>query len=288
MSETRKQLQNTLRRVLRPIVRLLIRAGIRADEFVSLARGVYVESAIRDDLGQRKPFSRERVALVTGLTCRDVDNCIENEGMLPMADATLVSLLTEVLHKWHTSPDYSGPYGIPITLEFEAPAGRCFRSLLALVDSNANPDVALLELLQSGAVVEVGDRYYRAASRSFMVPDSASPQLYEHFGDRMSRFAATLEYNMNPTHPNRRLERFVMADRGLPPELVPEFERYLTSRAADFLVDLDNWLAPYAADESNQSGRVATGVDVFSFVEPDMPDTPDEPLASLIDGGSRA
>ena len=47
-SDARKQLLYALRQVLRPIVRILIRAGIRFDELSELARGVYIESAIRD------------------------------------------------------------------------------------------------------------------------------------------------------------------------------------------------------------------------------------------------
>ena len=65
--EARKQLLYALRRVLRPIVRLLIRAGVRFDEFADLARGVYVESAIRD--GTNNYFgtpTRERIAVVAG------------------------------------------------------------------------------------------------------------------------------------------------------------------------------------------------------------------------------
>src|SRR6185312_8184106 len=50
-SYLRDYLVSTLRRALRPIARLLIGAGIRFDEFAHLARGVYVETAIRDGTG---------------------------------------------------------------------------------------------------------------------------------------------------------------------------------------------------------------------------------------------
>ena len=43
-----------LRRILRPIVGILIRAGIRFEEFSDVARGVFVESAIRDGLDHRE------------------------------------------------------------------------------------------------------------------------------------------------------------------------------------------------------------------------------------------
>ncbi len=271
----RNQMLFALRRLLRPIVRLLIGAGIRFDEFAELARGVYVENAIRDGTGRPLPPTRERIAMVTGLTDRQVDYYIDNEGALPMADPTLAALLVEVLQKWHTSPPYAGPYGIPLELEFDAPPDRCFRSLVALVDPRADSRLALQELLRTGAVVPSGEKHLRAVTRSLsMSDDPGSPQLIEHFGMTLSRLAATLEYNMYPEHVDKRLERCVIADRGLDGELIPEFEGYVRGRAADFLLDLDNWLAPYAADEPDTVERVDTGVNVFLYAEPPLAEGP--------------
>lgn len=258
-----------LRRALRPIARLLIRAGIRFDEFAHLARGVYVETAIRDGTGVAGVPSRARIAAVTGITRRQVDNYIDNEGALPLADPTLMRLAVEVLQRWHSLPEYAGPYGIPRELEFDAPPDRCIRGLVALVMPKADPRVVLDELLHTGAVVESGGRHFRAVSRSFMMPDAASPQVIEHVGRTLSRLATTLEFNMDPRQPEKRLERRVMADRGLPLELVPEFEKFARSRAVDFLVDLDNWLTRCSSDEqAGDPDRVDAGLNVFLYAEP--------------------
>lgn len=267
--EVRKQLLYALRRVLKPLARLLIRAGIRFDEFADLARGVYVESAIRD--GMQLPIlpTRERIAAAAGVTRRQVDRYIDNEGALPLVDPTLMGIAVEVLQKWHSIPEYSGPYGIPLELQFDVPADRCIRSLVALVLPKADPRVAIEELLRTGAVVPSGSKHFRAVSRSFVMPDPASPQLLEHFGRTLSRFAATLEYNTDPRHANKRLERRVAADRGLPAELIPEFEKYARGRAVDFLVELDNWLAPYVSEEGDSTDRIETGVNVFLYADSD-------------------
>jgi len=281
-SEVRNQLLYALRRVLGPLVRLLIRAGIRFDEFADLARGVYVETAIREGIESPKIPSRGRVAGVTGLALRQVDRYIDNEGALPLADPALMAMAVmavEVLHKWHSTPEYAGPYGIPLELQFDRPVDRCIRSLVALVMPNADPRVALEELLRIGAVVPAGDTHFRAVSRSFVMPDPASPQVAEHYGTTLSRLAATLEYNMDSRHPDKRLERRVTVDRGLPVELIPEFEKYARNRAVDFLVELDNWLAPHAADETEGSDRIDVGVNVFLSIRSPAPH---ETLASLV------
>lgn len=278
--ETRAPLLFALRRALRPLTQLLIRAGISFEEFADLSCGVYVESAIRDVDHATRP-SRERIAVMTGLTRKQVDYFVENEGMLPEANPTLRAVLTEVLHKWHTTPEYVGPYGIPLELEFAKPAGRCFRSLVALVHPTTNPVSALDELLRIGAVAPTGGRHYRVITRSLMVPEALSLEVIEHFGERLSRLGATLEYNMDPKYADRRLERRVSADRGLPPELVQEFEKYARGRVMHFLSDLDNWLASQASEEADSGKRVDAGVNVFFYIEPS---NKEDGLASLVSG----
>lgn len=280
-NEVRKQLLYALRRVLRPIVRLLIRAGVRFDEFADLARGVYVESAIRDGANHFGSPTRERIAVITGVTRHQVDYYIDNEGALPSADPTMAAVLLEVLQKWHTDPQYVGPYGIPLELEFELPSGRSVRSLVAMVDRKANPGLILEELLRVGSVVHSGEKHFRAVSRAFMMPESMSPQQIEYFGKALTRLASTLEHNMNPKNVEKRLERFVVADRGLPPDVIPAFEEYARAKTADLLVDLDNWLIPYSSLDPDPSSvqRISTGLNVFLYVEPPKNE---EPLESLM------
>lgn len=279
-STSGKQLLYALRQVLRPIVRILIRAGIRFDEFAELARGVYVESAIRDGLDHASSLTRARISVVTGVTRQQVNYYIDNDGALPSASPTLAGVLVEVLQKWHTDPQYVGPYGIPLELEFEVSSGRSFRSLVVLVDAKANPGIVLEELLRVGSVTYSGEKHFRAVSRYFMMPEPMSPQQVEYFGNTLTRLAKTLEFNMSPRNSEKRLERFVVADRGLPEEVLPEFASYARDRTSEFLLDLDNWLTPYSSSEdTDPSPRIATGVNVFLYVDPS---SDDKSLASLV------
>lgn len=279
-STSGKQLLYALRRVLRPIVRILIRAGIRFDEFAELARGVYVESALRDGLDHASSLTRARVSVVTGLTRQQVNYYIDNDGALPSASPTLAGVLVEVLQKWHTDPQYVGPYGIPLELEFEVSSGRSFRSLVAMVDTAASPGIVLEELLRVGSVTYSGEKHFRAVSRYFMMPEPMSPQQVEYFGNTLTRLAQTLEFNMSPRNSEKRLERFVVADRGLPEEVLPQFASYARDRTSEFLLDLDNWLTPYSTSEDTDSSpRVATGVNVFLYADPAADTTP---IASLV------
>jgi hypothetical protein len=272
-TSSRDQLLYALRRVLRPVVRVLIRAGIRFDEFAELSRGVFVETAIRDSLDDLSNPTRARVSVVTGVSKQQVDYFIDNKNAIPTAKPTLASIMVEVLQKWHTDPQYVGPYGIPLELEFEdETGGRCFRSLVSLVDETVSPGVVLEELLKVGSVTYSGEQHFRAVSRYFMMPEPMSPQQVEYFGNTLTRLAQTLEFNMDPKNSAKRLERFVLADRGLPPDVLPTFENYARERATEFLLDLDNWLTPYSTttstDDDSPAHRIASGVNIFLYVEP--------------------
>ena len=283
LSASRAQLLHALRRVLRPVVKVLIRAGIRFDEFSELARGVYVESALRDGLDHVVKPTRARVSMATGVSRHQVDYYLENEGALPSADPTLTNILTEVLQKWHTDPLYVGPYGIPLELEFEVPGGgRCVRNLVAMVDPKVSAGIVLEELIGVGSVTYSGEKHYRATSRYFMMPEPMSALQIEYFGNTLTRLTETLEFNMNPKNSTKRLERFVVADRGLPADVVPKFEAYARDRATELLLDLDNWLTPYSASASPDEERVPTGLNLFIYAEP----SPDErPLPTLVNDG---
>ncbi len=269
IASKRGHVLHALRRALRPVARLMIRVGIRFDEFSALAKGVYVDSAVRDTDFSR-PVSRRRVAIFTGLTVRDVDHFIDSGGAIPEPLPTIRSQLVEILHKWHTEPDYVGPYGIPRELELSDPPDRCFKSLVALSDRTSDAPAVLNELINSGAVARAGDSHYRAVSRFLMVPDTVSAEMIDHYGDRMSRLATTMEYNLDPQHPQKRLDRRVVADRGLPTSTLPAFESYARGKAVDFLLELDNWVSTRTSLQDGGPGdnpRIGAGVNVFLFVD---------------------
>ncbi len=122
-SDARKHLLYALRQVLRPIVRILIRAGIRFDELSELARGVYIESAIRDGVDRGGTPTRERIALATGVTRQQVDHYVENEGELPVAEPTQTASARENSHGSVAQVAYR--FAVPWTLRH--PAGNRIR-----------------------------------------------------------------------------------------------------------------------------------------------------------------
>ena len=275
---SRNHLLHALRRVLRPIVRVLIRAGIRFDEFAELARGVFVETAIRDGLDNVSVPTRARVSVVTGVSKQQVDYYIDNKDAIPSANRHLPASWLKFCKVAHRSAVRGCHTAFRWNWNLNSVQAAVVSGLLS--DWSRRPRVPELCWKNcSGSVGHLFRReHFRAVSRYFMMPEPMSPQQIEYFGNTMTRLAQTLEFNMDPKNSNKRLERFVLADRGLPADILPKFESYARERATGFLLDLDNWLTPYSTPNSgDDSPRMATGLNVFIYVEP----PPDE--SALVD-----
>jgi len=274
LNSSRDQLLYAFRRVLRPLIRILVRSGVRYDEFLELVRGVYVETAVRDGLGDSVRPSRAKVSISTGVPRRDVDRFIDNDGALPLPPKTLTAALSEILNKWHTDPQFVGPYGIPLELEVRGQKSRSFSELVSTVDSQVSPLDVLDELIRLRTVVWSGDTHVRTVSRAFIPIEEMSPAQLEFFGNALTRLANTLQFNMDRMNTTKRLERSVISDRGLPSAVVPIFEKHVRERVSELLIDLDNWLSPYSAEIQPGVEFEKVGLAVFQFVDPVADPTP--------------
>src|SRR5215510_8662572 len=165
---SRDQLLYAFRRVLRPLIRILVRSGFRYDDFLELVRGVYVETAVRDGLGDGRKPTRAKLSLSTGVPRRDVDRFIDHAGALTSAPKTLTATLAEILNKWHTDPHFVGPYGIPLELEVRGQKSRSFTELVSAVDAQAPVREVLEELIRLRTVVWSGDTQFGPVSRAFI------------------------------------------------------------------------------------------------------------------------
>ncbi|HNR22244.1 MAG TPA: DUF6502 family protein [Steroidobacteraceae bacterium] len=268
-SDARAHLLQAFRRILRPLVKILIRAGVRLDEFNETVKGVYVESAIRDGLGPLGKATRARIAFATGVPRRDVDRYIDDPSLLGAPRATDSKTITEALHLWHTDPMYQGPYGLPLEMDFTRRRGRSFCELVRRVNPDADPVAVLDELLRAGIVAGSMERSVKVLSRTYVVPEAFSAPMLEHFGSTLANLASTLEYNITSENDEKRLERSVFADRGLPEAILPRFEAFMHERVAQLMEDIDDWLGdlhknePAALDGPNP---VDTGLTIFHYV----------------------
>ena len=269
--DSRRDFLQALRRILRPIIRLMIRSGIRYDEFVDVARGAYVESAIRDvDKDAPRP-TRDQVAWTTGIQRDLVDHYIESNESHSTQDTTSKHVETDLLHKWYTDPRYLGPTGAPIELAFDTPGGPSLKDLLAQIDARVDADSILEKLLRARSVTRLDNGLLRALSRFFIWPEEDAVR-HDSMGCTVAHMIETHEHNLCFGDPeNRRLERTVSTDRGISEQLLPSFHAFARERAEQFLIDLDDWFGQHSSSSGHQTAqRVEIGVNVFFYVEPPL------------------
>jgi len=255
------------RKILRPLLRLSMRIGLRYDEFTEIVKGAYIETAVRDGLGTDVPQTRARITLATGLPRREVDRFLDDDTLLQPAQS-LTSVVTLVLHMWSTEPLYLGPYGLPLEIRFDSNSKRSIVDLVRRASLATDPHEVVDALLKSGAVLLNEDDTYRVMDRSFMVTKMMSASGLELFGSTLSQLATTFEHNLRDTGV-RLLQRSVVADQGLPVELIPEFQVFLNKRVQLMLVEVDDWIGRrVGVEHMADRPRVATGVSVFHYIEP--------------------
>ncbi len=265
----RAQLIHTFRSVLRPLVRILFRAGVRFDEFIELLRGIYVEITIRDAMDSGKTITTGRIAILSGVGRRDVDRLVTSDDWLQVPKPTDVAALAAVLHRWHTDAAFLGPYGVPLELPISGQSGRNFTELVNGSPIRIDPQSAYEQLLAAKMMIKSGDTHVKVLSRTFVSPEPMSAEMLEHFGSAMRNLASTLDHNMTPAQPRKRLERSVFPDDGLPKELVDEYDAFVRERAQQLISDVDDWLADAARRAvDDPTCRVNLGVSVYQYVAP--------------------
>jgi uncharacterized protein DUF6502 len=270
----RAQLMHTFRTVLRPLIRILFRAGVRFDEFVEMLRGIYVEITIRNAMEANNRITTGRIAILSGVGRRDVERLVTSDDWLQVPRPTDLAALAAILHRWHTDSTFLGPYGVPLELPFTGQAGRNFTDLVNGSPIRIDPLSAFEQLLAAQMIVKSGDTHVKVLSRTYVSPEPMSAEMLEHFSTAMRNLASTLDFNLTPGQKNKRIERTVFPDGGLPSELIQEFDAFVRERAQQLISDVDDWLAAAARrpiDEPNV--RTNLGVSVFQYSAP-----PEQPI----------
>ena len=231
-----------LRHLLQPLVRVLLRNGVTWSEFAEIGKEVFVHVARADYGIQGRPTNTARVALMTGLSRREVMRVKavltgEQERERPAPNR-----ISQILTAWHVDPDFLTADGNPAVL----PLGGDGASVATLLKRYAGdaPHGAVLKELELLGLVESTPAGFRVLSRDY-IRSAADPDLIGQAGVALHDHAATIAHNVDTkrTEP-ARLER--MATNSLPRRQVRAFRAFLESEGQAFLERMDAWLASHA------------------------------------------
>jgi len=263
-------LLSAFRVVLRPLVRILLRQGISFAEFADILKAVYVEVAVSDFKVEGKRSTKSRIAVITGLTRKEVSRVIEVAGTEKEGAGSNLNRVARVLAGWHTDPDFIGPYGMPqeIRYEEEGLSTVTFSKLVRRYSGDMSPRSMLDELMRVGVVIETEPGWLKVLRRDYE-PQSLAQDSFERIGEVVKNFIDTVDFNLQKEEPGRgRFERIVYSPEGIKNEDLDRFGKYVNERCQGLLEEIDNWIAQLDLPGKDDKQDVTyTGVGIYHYIE---------------------
>lgn len=247
------------RRWLRPVARWLLQSGLTWKEFSEISRVVFVSTAFEEFGLRGRPTNVSRVALLTGLSRRDVRR-VQTEAVSQQPSTTEDALnhASRVLSGWHLDADFHDEQGRPRELPAEG-EGASFAQLLRRYAGDIPRTALVKELLRSGSIERLADGSYRALRRFYM-PRAVDGSAVERSGSVLADLATTLEHNLSRgTREPARFEGRAQ-NRRVDPRHLPAFRALLEREAQAMLERVDDWLSTHEAPAGEPAVRLGVGI----------------------------
>jgi len=277
--EIRDSLRKAFRRLLNPLVRILLRSGMVAKDLEEIVRQVFVDVASSEEFAieGRSRVSNTRLAILTGLTRKEIARLRRGESF--QRDFSNMSRVARVLNEWQRNARYTGAYGVPLELPFDAARDEpSFTELVKLYSGDMLPRAMLDELLRIDAVKQFDDGTLKLQSSTYL-PSPMDEASIEHLGTVIQRIADTLNHNNDERYAaTKRVERLVYSDQGFPESKYPDFQRLVRDRSAEFLEAINSWIVANELSENAPDTpairaarrgikRVYAGIGVYQFLD---------------------
>ena len=270
---TNNALLDSLLQALRPIARFLMKAGIGYREFSEIAKCAFVDVSTKDYGLRGRPTNISRVAVMTGLTRKEVKRLREKIAAGKHADATRLIPPAEILEKWHNDPDYLDASGRPIEIEFDGD-GPTFSNLVKKYGGDIPPGAMRTELKRVGAVEETDSGLLNVKKRYFR-PIDQDEQLRRALNSAIYGLSLAIDHNLGEVADKSWVERIAFSAQ-IQKQDAPRVRRVAQDRAAEFVESIDDLFAAYEtiySDDGEQGDPTVVGVGVYYFEDVD-PNTP--------------
>lgn len=261
-------LSRTVQRLLRPLVCILLRNGVSYGTFADLAKWVYVDVATREFAIAGRKQSTSRVAVLTGLTRKEVHRLRQPSMPRDREIAERYNRAARVIAGWRREREFLDAEGRPAALPMSGETGS-FTSLVRHFSGDMPVRAVLDELRRVGAVTELDDGRVELVTRAY-VPKTSETDKLHILGTDVAHLIATIDHNLRSDSTEPFFQRKVAYDN-LPDEMLPEFRKLSSEKAQLLLEELDRWLAQHDRDtepDIEGTGRNWAGVGIYYFEAP--------------------
>jgi len=160
-----RQILNALLVALRPLARALLRAGIGYREYAEISKSAFVDIATKDYGLRGRPTNISRVAVMTGLTRKEVRRLRDKSEAGEETAAVRSTPMSTILHRWYTEDEFLDESGQPEILNFDGD-GSSFSSLVRKFGGDIPSGAMRTELLRIDAIEELPDNKLKVLKRN--------------------------------------------------------------------------------------------------------------------------
>lgn len=256
--------------MLRPVIRILLRYGIGYREFAEVTKTAFV-SVASSDFGLRgRPTNISRVAVMTGLTRKEVKRLRDKVGKGDNSIAVKTTPLADVLHQWHAQAEFTDSSGNPIPLPFSR-GEISFTGLVRKFGGDIPAGAMRTEMKRVGVVEEDAEGELSVVDRSFR-PDSDHENLVTLLVHGAYPLLCNIEHNTNPEQPDVRWANRIAFTQSLRSQDTRQLRRITKDRIVDFAEAIDDIFMAYESlqDESiDEAEENVVAVGIYYFEERD-------------------
>jgi hypothetical protein len=163
--QLKQQVLDAFLLVMRPIVRILLRYGIGYREFLEVTKTAYVDVASSDFGLRGRPTNISRVAVMTGLTRKEVKRLRDKIASGDSRIKVKTTPLADVLHHWYAEEEFTDADGGPRPLPFRGDVS--FTDLVKKFGGDIPAGAMRTEMKRVGAVKEDEEGILTVSSRAF-------------------------------------------------------------------------------------------------------------------------
>lgn len=247
---TKSGLIRAVRSILRPLVRQLIAHGLTFPAFSRLSKEVYIEVATREFALPFKKQTDSRVALVTGITRKEIGQLRRGKAK-PLVEAAHLDygLASRVIGRWVGEARYLTTDGVPRLLPYESEAGSVsFTSLVTEVGGDIPPRAVLDELIRVGAVALTPDGRVELVERAY-IPARGTEEKLAILGADAGELIAAITHNIDHPQEESFLQRKVWYDN-VGAQALPELRKKVRDAGTGFVQEMNRVIAAYDRDRN--------------------------------------
>lgn len=262
--DVKKAISSAVVHLLRPLIKILLRNGIPYGAFCELARWAYVDVASKDFSIPGKKQTISRVAILTGLSRKEVSRIQEISGPDDMGASDRYNRAVRVIGGWRNDPRFLDETGAPLILPFEE--GAVNFSLLVKAHSGDVPARAVLDEMLRAGVVELDDGKIRLLNRGYIVR-SGEIEKINILGTDAAELMSTIDHNLTCDGDGARLQRKISYDN-IPDSVLDELRLAIRKKSEAFVESMDRLISRYDRDTNPSlrgEGRRKAGLGLYYF-----------------------